>query len=189
MSFALGGEDIFHWHASRQWPSKAGTGKQHGPKLPPTTIRDDVGYVVGIIFIFWILVIDRIHKLVLDHLGVRSVAVVIRGSMGPLHTSGISYRVCYTSYQYLRVILLGVSVRVRLKRRSIYYIDLGYQDIFYMSHRHFWSGSSQNECSADLYCSRNSFKATLVINHKQTSFRVALQHHSHLHNYRKQTKH
>ena len=77
----------------------------------------------------------------------------------PLHTSGISYRVCYTSYQYLRVILLGVSVRVRLKRRSIYYIDLGYQDVFYTSHPHFWSGSSQNECSADLYRSRNSFES------------------------------
>ena len=27
------------------------TGKQYGPEFPPTTIRDDVGYVVYIIFI------------------------------------------------------------------------------------------------------------------------------------------
>lgn len=42
------------------------TGEQYGPEFPITTIRDDV----------------RIHKLVLDKLGVRSVAVVIGGSMG-----------------------------------------------------------------------------------------------------------
>ena len=48
----IGGEDLCHWHASRRGPSKAGTGKQHGPELPPTTIRDDAGYVVGVIFIF-----------------------------------------------------------------------------------------------------------------------------------------
>ena len=28
------------------------TGKQYGPEFPPTTIRDDVGYVICIIFIF-----------------------------------------------------------------------------------------------------------------------------------------
>ncbi|KAG9127946.1 homoserine O- acetyltransferase [Ceratobasidium sp. 392] len=42
------------------------TGEPYGPEFPITTIRDDV----------------RIHKLVLDKLGVRSVAVVIGGSMG-----------------------------------------------------------------------------------------------------------
>ncbi|QRV86248.1 alpha/beta hydrolase family protein [Ceratobasidium sp. AG-Ba] len=42
------------------------TGEPYGPEFPITTIRDDV----------------RIHKLVLDKLGVRSVAVAIGGSMG-----------------------------------------------------------------------------------------------------------
>ncbi|CAE7218359.1 unnamed protein product [Rhizoctonia solani] len=42
------------------------TGNPYGPEFPITTIRDDV----------------RIHKLVLDKLGVKSVAVVIGGSMG-----------------------------------------------------------------------------------------------------------
>ncbi|KAH9971244.1 homoserine O-acetyltransferase [Lactifluus volemus] len=42
------------------------TGQNYGPEFPATTIRDDV----------------RLHKLVLDHLGVSSVAVAIGGSMG-----------------------------------------------------------------------------------------------------------
>ncbi|CEL52311.1 homoserine O-acetyltransferase [Rhizoctonia solani AG-1 IB] len=42
------------------------TREPYGPEFPITTIRDDV----------------RIHKLVLDKLGVRSVAVVVGGSMG-----------------------------------------------------------------------------------------------------------
>ena len=58
------------------------TGKQYGPEFPPTTIRDDVGYVVCIIFytlnsLLKKSCIDRIHKLVLNHLGVHFVAVVI----------------------------------------------------------------------------------------------------------------
>ncbi|KAG6816570.1 hypothetical protein H0H87_004930 [Tephrocybe sp. NHM501043] len=45
------------------------TGKPYGPEFPSTTIRDDV----------------RIHKLVLDHLNVTSLAAVIGGSMGGMH--------------------------------------------------------------------------------------------------------
>ncbi|KAG6916968.1 hypothetical protein DXG01_004396 [Tephrocybe rancida] len=45
------------------------TGKPYGPDFPSTTIRDDV----------------RIHKLVLDHLNVASLAAVIGGSMGGMH--------------------------------------------------------------------------------------------------------
>ncbi|KAL3419540.1 homoserine O-acetyltransferase [Phlyctema vagabunda] len=41
-------------------------GFRWGPDFPPTTIRDDV----------------RLHKLLLDHLGIKQVAVVIGGSMG-----------------------------------------------------------------------------------------------------------
>jgi homoserine O-acetyltransferase/O-succinyltransferase len=40
----------------------------YDPELPPTTIRDDI----------------RIHKLVLDHLGVTYVTVVIGGSMSDM---------------------------------------------------------------------------------------------------------
>ncbi|KAF2734893.1 homoserine O-acetyltransferase [Polyplosphaeria fusca] len=46
------------------------TGLPYGPTFPQTSIRDDV----------------RIHKLVLDTLGVRSVAAVIGGSMGGMTT-------------------------------------------------------------------------------------------------------
>ncbi|KAF8626584.1 hypothetical protein AX15_004795 [Amanita polypyramis BW_CC] len=42
------------------------TGRRYGPEFPPTTVRDDV----------------RLHKEVLDRLGVKGVAVVIGGSMG-----------------------------------------------------------------------------------------------------------
>ncbi|RDW66695.1 hypothetical protein BP5796_09444 [Coleophoma crateriformis] len=46
------------------------TGRPYGPDFPQTTIRDDA----------------RIHKLVLDTLGVKSVASVIGGSMGGMAT-------------------------------------------------------------------------------------------------------
>ncbi|CAG8496571.1 9368_t:CDS:2, partial [Ambispora leptoticha] len=42
------------------------TGRIYGPEFPLTTTRDDV----------------RLHKLVLDHLGVRQIAIVVGGSMG-----------------------------------------------------------------------------------------------------------
>jgi len=45
------------------------TGKRYGPEFPQTTIRDDI----------------HLHKLVLDILGVHSIAVVLGGSMGGMH--------------------------------------------------------------------------------------------------------
>ena len=42
------------------------TGQRWGPEFPLATVRDDV----------------QLHKLVLDHLGVSSIAVVVGGSMG-----------------------------------------------------------------------------------------------------------
>jgi homoserine O-acetyltransferase len=64
-----------------------GTGRQYGPTFPDTTIRDDIRYVAW----FSRLSTDRltkssIHKLVLAALGVTSVAAVIGGSMGGMHT-------------------------------------------------------------------------------------------------------
>jgi homoserine O-acetyltransferase len=64
-----------------------GTGRQYGPTFPDTTIRDDIRYVAW----FSRLSTERltkssIHKLVLAALGVTSVAAVIGGSMGGMHT-------------------------------------------------------------------------------------------------------
>ncbi|KAJ7120240.1 Alpha/Beta hydrolase protein [Mycena epipterygia] len=56
------------------------TGVHYGPEFPPTTIRDDV----------------RLHKLVLDHLGVSSVAVVVGGSMGGM--TALEWPLCFPGY-------------------------------------------------------------------------------------------
>ncbi|KAJ6464873.1 homoserine O-acetyltransferase [Mycena sanguinolenta] len=56
------------------------TGKAYGPKFPATTIRDDV----------------RLHKLVLDHLGVTSVAVAIGGSMGGMTV--LEWQLCFPGF-------------------------------------------------------------------------------------------
>ncbi|KAJ7604812.1 Alpha/Beta hydrolase protein [Mycena polygramma] len=58
----------------------ASTGKRHGRDFPSTTIRDDV----------------RLHKLVLDHLGVTSVAVVIGGSMGGM--TALEWPLCFPDF-------------------------------------------------------------------------------------------
>ncbi|KAF2034215.1 homoserine O-acetyltransferase [Setomelanomma holmii] len=62
------------------------TGRTYGPTFPDTTIRDDV----------------RVHKLVLNSLGVHSVAAVIGGSMGGMHT--LEWPLC-TPMGYIRNII------------------------------------------------------------------------------------
>lgn len=65
------------------------TGRIYGPEFPLTTIRDDVKLVA----LPWLPLLcggnlelmkwpNSIHKLVLDFLGIRKIAVVIGGSMG-----------------------------------------------------------------------------------------------------------
>ncbi|CAG7846769.1 Homoserine O-acetyltransferase; AltName: Full=Homoserine O-trans-acetylase [Serendipita indica DSM 11827] len=69
------------------------TGQPYGPEFPLTTIRDDV----------------RAHKLVLDHLGVRSIAVVVGGSMGGMAV--LEWPLC-TPPSYVRhIIPLATSAR------------------------------------------------------------------------------
>ncbi|KAJ7077673.1 Alpha/Beta hydrolase protein [Mycena belliarum] len=122
------------------------TGKPYGPEFPPTTIRDDV----------WI------HKRVLDHLGVESVAVVIGGSMGGMTV--LEWPLC-TAEGYIRhVIPIATSARHsawciswgEAQRQSIY-SDPGYQDGFYLTQPR--SGLSAARMSALLtYRSRDSFE-------------------------------
>ncbi|KAI0711930.1 homoserine O-acetyltransferase [Cerioporus squamosus] len=96
------------------------TGKPYGPEFPLTTIRDDV----------------RIHKLVLDHLGVSSVAVVIGGSMGGMAV--LEWPLCSPPGYIRRIIPIATSARHsawciswgEAQRQSIY-SDPSYQDGYY----------------------------------------------------------
>ncbi|KAF8168946.1 Alpha/Beta hydrolase protein [Mycena galopus ATCC 62051] len=56
------------------------TGRPYGPDFPATTIRDDV----------------KLHKLVLDHLGVTSIAVAIGGSMGGMTV--LEWQLCFPGF-------------------------------------------------------------------------------------------
>lgn len=69
------------------------TNKLYGPEFPRTTIRDDV----------------RLHKLVLDHLGVSSVAVAIGGSMGGM--AALEWPLCSPPGYIRHVVPLATSAR------------------------------------------------------------------------------
>lgn len=56
------------------------TGQTYGPEFPLVTIRDDVKYDS-----FVANLKNSIHKIILDDLGVRQVAIVIGGSMGGMN--------------------------------------------------------------------------------------------------------
>lgn len=123
------------------------TGRLYGPEFPPTTIRDDV----------------RIHKLVLDHLSVTSVAVVIGGSMGGMAV--LEWSLCSPPGYIRHVIPLATSARHsawciswgEAQRQSIY-SDPGYHDGFYDTQPA--SGLAAARMSALLtYRSRDSFES------------------------------
>ncbi|KAF9527886.1 Alpha/Beta hydrolase protein [Crepidotus variabilis] len=123
------------------------TGRQYGPAFPPTSIRDDV----------------RIHKLVLDHLGVRSVAAVIGGSMGGMAV--LEWPLCSPPGYVRRVIPLATSARHsawciswgEAQRQSIY-SDPNYLNGYYTSQPS--SGLAAARMSALLtYRSRDSFES------------------------------
>ncbi|KAK0197743.1 Alpha/Beta hydrolase protein [Armillaria mellea] len=123
------------------------TGKPYGPEFPASTIRDDV----------------RLHKNVLDHLGVTSVAVVIGGSMGGMTV--LEWPLC-TPPNYVRhVIPLATSARHsawciswgEAQRQSIY-SDPHYEDGYYASQPA--SGLAAARMAALLtYRSRDSFES------------------------------
>ncbi|KAJ7723731.1 Alpha/Beta hydrolase protein [Mycena maculata] len=122
------------------------TGKPYGPEFPATTIRDDV----------WI------HKRVLDHLGVESVAVAIGGSMGGMAV--LEWPLCTPDGYIRHIIPIATSARHsawciswgEAQRQSIY-SDPGYEDGFYITQPA--SGLSAARMSALLtYRSRDSFE-------------------------------
>lgn len=122
------------------------TQKPYGPEFPQTTIRDDV----------------RLHKLVLDHLGITGVAVAIGGSMGGMAV--LEWPLC-TSPGYVRhIIPIATSARHsawciswgETQRQSIY-SDPMYEDGYYDAQPS--SGLTAARMAALLtYRSRDSFE-------------------------------
>ncbi|KAH8702483.1 putative homoserine O-acetyltransferase [Talaromyces proteolyticus] len=121
---------------------------QYGPEFPLSTIRDDV----------------RIHKLVLDDLGVRQIAAVVGGSMGGMLT--LEY--AYFGKDYVRAIVpIATSARHsawciswgEAQRQSIY-SDPKYEDGYYSFEDPPATGLGAARMSALLtYRSRNSFES------------------------------
>ncbi|KKZ60760.1 homoserine O-acetyltransferase [[Emmonsia] crescens] len=120
----------------------------YGPEFPLTTIRDDV----------------RIHKLVLDDLGVRQIASVIGGSMGGM----LVLEYAYFGKDYVRSIVpIATSSRHsawgiswgEAQRQSIY-SDPKYEDGYYSFDNPPATGLGAARMSALLtYRSRDSFES------------------------------
>ncbi|KAG9016276.1 homoserine O- acetyltransferase [Tulasnella sp. 427] len=96
------------------------TGELYGPEFPLTTIRDDV----------------RLHKIILDDLGITSVAVVVGGSMGGMAV--LEWPLCTPSDYVRHIVPIATSARHsawciswgETQRQSIY-SDPDYQDGYY----------------------------------------------------------
>ncbi|KAG2160225.1 Alpha/Beta hydrolase protein, partial [Suillus bovinus] len=123
------------------------TGKPYGPEFPQTSIRDDV----------------RLHKLVLDHLGISSVAVVIGGSMGGMAV--LEWPMCTPPGYVRHIIPLATSARHsawciswgEAQRQSIYSDPL-YDDGYYTKQPS--TGLAAARMAALLtYRSRDSFES------------------------------
>ncbi|KAH9963576.1 homoserine O-acetyltransferase [Russula dissimulans] len=123
------------------------TGKPYGPEFPATTIRDDV----------------RLHKLVLDHLGVSSVAVAVGGSMGGMAV--LEWPLCTPKGYVRHIIPIATSIRHsawciswgEAQRQSIY-SDPEYTEGYYTKQPA--SGLAAARMTALLtYRSRDSFES------------------------------
>lgn len=123
------------------------TGKPYGPEFPQTSIRDDV----------------RLHKLVLDKLGVSSVAVAIGGSMGGMAV--LEWPLCNPPGYVRHIIPLATSARHsawciswgEAQRQSIYSDPL-YDDGYYATQPS--AGLAAARMAALLtYRSRDSFES------------------------------
>lgn len=140
------------------------TTRLYGPEFPPTSIRDDVRFAFSPYALIKPSHLQiRIHKLVLDHLSVTSVAVVIGGSMGGMAV--LEWPLCSPPGYIRHVIPLATSARHsawciswgEAQRQSIY-SDPGYRDGFYDTQPA--SGLAAARMSALLtYRSRDSFES------------------------------
>ncbi|KAK3491848.1 homoserine O-acetyltransferase [Neurospora crassa] len=154
---------------------------RYGPEFPLTTIRDDV----------------RLHKLLLDDLGVRQVAAVIGGSLGGMFV----LEWAYFGKDYVRcVVPIATSSRHsawgiswgEAQRQSIY-ADPKYDDGYYSFEDPPSTGLGAARMSALLtYRSRNSFEARFGRNTPDPSRRQIIRErptpstpseaHFHIHN-------
>ncbi|EPS38428.1 hypothetical protein H072_7824 [Dactylellina haptotyla CBS 200.50] len=123
------------------------TGEIYGPEFPLTTIRDDA----------------RIHRLVVEDLGIKQVAVVIGGSLGGM----ICLEWAYFGDFVRSIVPLATSARHsawgiswgEAQRQSIY-SDPSYDDGYYDPLQQPIAGLSAARMSALLtYRSRNSFES------------------------------
>ncbi|KAF9221238.1 homoserine O-acetyltransferase [Gyrodon lividus] len=123
------------------------TGKPYGPEFPQTSVRDDV----------------RLHKVVLDHLGVSSVAVAIGGSMGGMAV--LEWPLCSPPGYVRHIIPLATSARHSAwciswgeTQRQCIYSDPMYEDGYYVAQPS--SGLGAARMAALLtYRSRDSFES------------------------------
>ncbi|SCW03055.1 LAFE_0G01948g1_1 [Lachancea fermentati] len=124
------------------------TGERYGPEFPLCTVRDDV----------------RAHKLVLDSLGVKSIACVIGGSMGGM--LALEWTMTFGKEYVKNMVALATSARhsawciswSEAQRQSIY-SDPKYLDGYYYLDDPPVVGLSAARMSALLtYRSRNSFE-------------------------------
>ncbi|BFZ62199.1 hypothetical protein YB2330_003282 [Saitoella coloradoensis] len=124
------------------------TGQHFGPEFPLVTVRDDV----------------NIHKIVLDDLGVKQVALVVGGSMGGM----LCLEWAYFGLDYVRAVVpMATSARHsawciswgEAQRQSIY-SDPKYEDGYYSYDDPPIAGLGAARMSALLtYRSRNSFES------------------------------
>ncbi|CUS24312.1 LAQU0S15e01684g1_1 [Lachancea quebecensis] len=126
----------------------AETGEPYGPEFPLCTVRDDV----------------RAHRIVLDSLGVKSIACVVGGSMGGM--LALEWSVTYGKAYVKNMVALATSARhsawciswSEAQRQSIY-SDPNYLDGYYSHENPPVVGLSAARMSALLtYRSRNSFE-------------------------------
>ncbi|KAF9111218.1 homoserine O- acetyltransferase [Mortierella sp. AM989] len=85
------------------------TGSRYGPEFPQATIRDDC----------------RLHKIVLDDLGVKSVAICIGGSMAGMHV----FEWAFYGKDYIKL-LVPVSAPTRSSAWSMSWTESQRQSIF-----------------------------------------------------------
>ncbi|KAK9433088.1 Alpha/Beta hydrolase protein [Lipomyces doorenjongii] len=145
----------------------ADTGIRYGPEFPLVTIRDDV----------------RIHRLILDDLGVKQIAVVIGGSMGGM----LVLEYAFFGPEYVRAIVpLATSARHSAwciswgeAQRQCIYSDPRYEDGYYAVDDPPSSGLAAARMSALLtYRSRNSFESKFGRNVPDlTSHRIMIAPH------------
>ncbi|KAJ6257486.1 hypothetical protein Dda_7271 [Drechslerella dactyloides] len=123
------------------------TGERYGPEFPLTTIRDDA----------------RIHRLVVEDLGIKQVAVVIGGSLGGM----ICLEWAYFGEFVRSIVPLATSARHSAwgiswgeAQRQCIYSDPNYDDGYYDPLQQPIAGLSAARMSALLtYRSRNSFES------------------------------